>query len=159
MSNSAVLNGHVISDMLRNGISTVVMLFAGFFVGFRPEAGFVDWLLIAGILLLFTFAFSWLAAIVGVLAKSVEAVQWLTFIFVFPLTFASSAFVPAGSLSGWIGAFAKYQPITQVVEAVRALLIGAPLENFGWLALVWSVGITVVSMPVAIYLFKQKTTQ
>ncbi len=87
MSNLAVLNGHVVSDLFRNTISTVVMLLAGLAIGFRSSATFVEWLYIAGILLLFTFAFSWLAAIVGVIAKSVEAVQWLTFIIIFPLTF------------------------------------------------------------------------
>lgn len=92
MSNIAVLNGHVVSDVFRNGISTVVMLLAGLVLGFRSSASLVDWLAIAGILLLFTLGFSWLMAIVGVLAKSVEGVQWLSFVIIFPLTFASSAF-------------------------------------------------------------------
>ncbi len=93
MGNLAVLNGHVVSDLFRNTISTVVMLVTGLIIGFRPHASVLGWLAIVGILLLFTFAFSWLAAIVGVFAKSVEAVQWLTFVFIFPLTFASTAFV------------------------------------------------------------------
>jgi ABC-2 type transport system permease protein len=82
--------------------------------------------LIAGIILLFTLAFSWLSAIVGVLAKSVEGVQWLTFIVIFPLTFASSAFVPLATMTPILKAFAENQPITHIVEAVRSLMLGTP---------------------------------
>jgi ABC-2 type transport system permease protein len=158
MSNLAVLNGHVISDLFRNSISTLVMLLAGLVIGFRPHAGVTGWLQIAGILFLFTLAFSWLSAIVGVLAKSVEGVQWLTFVLVFPLTFASTAFVPAEGMNRVLRAFAENQPITQVVEAIRALILGTPVGNHGWLAVAWSLGILLVAMPVASWLFRRKTT-
>jgi len=158
MSNLAVLNGHVISDLFRNSISTLVMLVAGLAIGFRPHADFTQWLLIVGILLLFTLAFSWLAAIVGVLAKSVEAVQWLTFVLVFPLTFASTAFVPAEGMNRFLKAFAVNQPITHVVEAVRALILGKPMGDHGWLAAVWCVGVLIVAMPLASWLFRRKTS-
>jgi ABC-2 type transport system permease protein len=157
MSNLAVLMGHTVSDLFRNGISTAVMLLAGLVIGFRSSASFTDWLLIAGLILLFTLAFSWLSAIVGVYAKSVEGVQWLTFIIVFPLTFASTAFVPGDSMVPGLRAFAENQPITQVVEAVRALMLGTPIGNHGWLAVAWSVGILVVAMPLASWLFRRKT--
>jgi len=159
MSNLSVLNGHVVSDLFRNTISTAVMLLAGLAIGFRSSATFLDWLAIAGIILLFTLAFSWLAAIVGVIAKSVEAVQWLSFVLVFPLTFASSAFVPTNGMTPILRAFAQNQPITQVIEAVRALMLGTPLGNHGWLAVAWSIGILVVSLPVASWLFRRKTTK
>lgn len=159
MSNLAVLNGHVVSDLFRNTISTIVMLLTGLVIGFRSSASFVEWLMIAGILLLFTFAFSWLAAIVGVISKSVEAVQWLTFVIIFPLTFASTAFVPTEGMNRVLKAFAVNQPITQVVEAVRALILGTPIGNHGWLAVVWSLGILAVSVPVAAWLFRTKTSQ
>lgn len=153
MSNLAVLNGHVVSDVFRNTISTVVMLLAGLVIGFRSSASLTDWLQIAGILLVFTLAFSWLAAIVGVIAKSVEAVQWLTFVLVFPLTFASSAFVPTQGMNKYLKAFAENQPITQVIEAVRALILGTPIGNKGWLAIGWSLLILVIAVPVATKLF------
>lgn len=158
MSNLAVLMGHTVSDLFRNGISTIVMLLAGLAIGFRSNASFTDWLMIAGIILLFTLAFSWLSAIVGVYSKSVEGVQWLTFIIVFPLTFASTAFVPGDSMTPALKAFAENQPITHVVEAVRALMLGTPIGNHGWLAVVWSIGILVVAMPIAAWLFRRKTT-
>jgi ABC-2 type transport system permease protein len=159
MSNLAVLNGHVISDLFRNGISTVVMLVAGLVIGFRSSASFVDWLLIAGIILLFTLAFSWLSAIMGVLAKSVEGVQWLSFLIVFPLTFASSAFVPTEGMNKYLKVFAENQPITQVIDSIRALVLGAPIGNHGWLAFVWCVGVLIISVPLAAWLFRRKTVQ
>lgn len=158
MSNLAVLTGHVISDIFRNTISTVVMLLAGLAIGFRSSASALEWLQIAGILLLFTLAFSWLAAIVGIISKTVEAVQWLTFVIIFPLTFASTAFVPTTGMNKVLKAFAVNQPITQVVEAVRALILGTPIGNHGWLAVAWSIGILAVAMPLASYLFKNKTS-
>lgn len=159
MHNLAVLNGHVISDLFRNTISTVVMLVTGLIIGFRPSASIVDWMAIAGLLLLFTFAFSWLAAIVGVFAKSIEAVQWLTFIIIFPLTFASTAFVPAESFTRGLRAFATNQPITHVVEAVRALILGTPLRDHAWLAVIWSLVMLVIAVPIASILFRRKTSQ
>lgn len=158
MANLAVLNGHVVSDLFRNTISTSVMLITGLIIGFRPHASLTDWLAIAGILLLFTFAFSWLAAIVGVFAKSVEAVQWLTFVIIFPLTFASTAFVPTEGMNRVLKAFAVNQPITQVVEAIRALILNTPIGNHGWLAVIWSLGMLVVAVPVASTLFRRKTS-
>lgn len=157
MSNLAVLNGHVVSDLFRNAFSTIVMIAAGLVMGFRSSASVLDWLMITGILALFTLAISWLAAIVGVIAKSVEGVQWLTFVIIFPLTFASSAFVEAGTLSGVLKQFAENQPITQVVDAIRALMLGKPIGNHGWLSVIWSLGILAVAMPVASYLFKRQS--
>lgn len=157
MSNIAVLNGHVISDIFRNGISTVVMIVTGLIMGFRSGANIIEWLTIIGILLLFTLMFSWLAAIMGVISKSVEAVQWLSFIFVFPLTFASSAFVPTEGMNRFLKAFAENQPITHVIETIRALMLGTPVGNHIWLAIAWCIGILLVAMPVATFLFKRRT--
>lgn len=159
MSNLAVLTGHVVSDLFRNALSTIVMLLAGLVIGFRSSASFTDWLLIAGLILLFTLAFSWLAAIVGVVAKSVEAVQWLTFIIVFPLTFASTAFVPSEGMNPILKAFAVNQPITHIVEAVRALMLGRPIGDHGWLSAIWCLGILIVAVPLASWLFRRKTSQ
>ena len=157
MGNLAVLNGHVISDIFRNSISTIVMILTGLAIGFRPEANFVQWLMIVGILILFTFTMSWLSAIMGVLAKSVEAVQWLTFVIIFPITFASSTFVPTENMSSAVKLFAENQPITQVVEAIRALILGTPIGNYGWLSIAWCIGLLAVAIPLSAILFKKKT--
>ncbi len=158
MANLAVLNGHVISDVFRNGISTAVMILTGLAIGFRTHADVLDWLMIVGIIVLFTLAFSWLSAIMGVLAKSVEGVQWLGFVFVFPLTFASTAFVPAEGMNRFLRAFAENQPITQIIEAIRALMLGTPTGNHVWLSVVWCLGMLVISVPIASWLFRRKTT-
>jgi ABC-2 type transport system permease protein len=157
MSNMAVLTGHVISDIFRNGLSTMIMIITGLIMGFRSHASVTDWLIIAAILLLFTLTFSWLAAIVGVLAKSVEAVQWLSFVIVFPLTFASSAFVPTQGMNKFLKAFAENQPITQVIESVRALMLGTPAGKHILLAVIWCVAILLIAVPLAAWLFKRRT--
>jgi len=158
MSNIAVLNGHVVSDLFRNAISTLVMLTAGLAIGFRSHASFTSWLEIAGLLMLFTFAFSWLAAIVGVFAKSVEAVQWLTFVLVFPLTFASGAFVPPESMPHYLRIFAVNQPITHVIVAIRNLMLGLPTGDHVRFAVLWSVAILIVAMPLAAMQYRRKTS-
>lgn len=159
MSNLAVLNGHVVSDLFRNGLSTIVMIVAGLIIGFRPTADVLEWIALAGLLALFTLSLSWLSAILGVVAKSVEGVQWLTFIIIFPLTFASSAFVDPSTMSSWLRVFAENQPVTHMVDAVRSLLIGTPMGDAAFWSIVWSVGILVISMPVAAWLFKRRAAQ
>ena len=91
------------------------------------------------------------------LSNSIEAVQWLTFIIIFPLTFASSAFVPTENMGVYLKAFAENQPITQVIEAIRALILGNPVGNHVWLSVVWCVGMIVVAVPVTLWLFNRKT--
>lgn len=156
MFNAAVLVGHTVSDLVRNTISAIIMVLVGLLVGFRPEASLMDWVLVFAILMMFTFAFSWLSAILGLLAKSIEGVQWLTFVLVFPLTFASSAFVPTDGMPAWLRVFADNQPVTQVIDAIRALLVGTPIGNAGWLAMAWCVGILVVSIPLASFIFRRR---
>lgn len=157
MASSAVLTGHVVADLVRNTISSAILIAAAFPLGFRPVATARDWLVILGIVLLFTLAISWLSAILGLLARSIESVQWMTFFVIFPLTFASAAFVPTSTMPHALRVFAENQPVTQVIEAIRALMIGQPVGNHVWLSVVWSVGITVVAVPIASYLFRRRT--
>lgn len=159
MKSSTVLVGHTVADLVRNIVSSVIMVLVGLAVGFRPTATFTEWLMVVGILLLFTFAFSWLSAILGLFAKSIEAVQWISFVFIFPLTFASSAYVPTEGMPTPLRIFAENQPVTQVIEAIRALLVGTPMDNHGLYAVLWSVGILIVSIPFATYLFRRHSTR
>jgi ABC-2 type transport system permease protein len=159
MANLAVLTGHVVSDLVRNGISAAVMIVVGLLMGFRPQASFTDWLIIIGLLALFTLAFSWLSAIMGLYAKTVEGVQWFSFILIFPLTFASTAFVPAEGMNKYLKVFAENQPITQVVEAVRALMLGRPIGSHGWIAAAWCIAILAVALPLSSWLFRRRTAQ
>jgi ABC-2 type transport system permease protein len=150
-----VLMGHVVADLVRNIISAIIMIGVGLLVGFRPTASVGEWFLIVGILLLFTFALSWVSAILGLIAKTVEAVQWMGFLAIFPLTFASAAFAPTDTMPKWLRLFAENQPITHVIEAIRALMIGTPIGNHGWLSVLWSVSVTIIAIPLAAYLFRK----
>nr|AIA15650.1 ABC-2 type transporter [uncultured bacterium] len=150
-----VLVGHVVADMVRNVIQSVILIAVAFLVGFRPHASAGAWLEITAIVLLFTLAFSWMAAIMGLLAKTIEATQWMGFFLIFPLTFASAAFVPTDSMAKGLRAFAQNQPVTHVIEAIRALMNGAPVGNHVWLAVVWCLGIIAVSVPTAAILFRR----
>ncbi len=157
MLSSAVMVGHVIADLVRNTMSAIIMVLVAFVIGFRPVATLGEWLIIWGVLLLFTFAFSWLSAVIGLLAKSVEAVQWIGFVLVFPLTFASSTFVPTAGMPKFLRLFAEHQPITHVIETIRSYMIGAPVGNHALAAVLWCVGLTAVCVPLAAYLFRTKS--
>ncbi len=155
IASSSLLIGHVVADLFRNVLSSIIMIAVGLLVGFRPEASMSDWLAIAGIVLLFTFSLSWVAAILGLLAKSVEAVQWMGFILIFPLTFASAAFAPTQTMPKGLRLFAENQPITHVIEAVRAYMNGLPPGNHAMLSVIWCVGILLIAAPIATHLFRK----
>jgi ABC-2 type transport system permease protein len=150
-----VLMGHVTADLARNVLQSIIMIIVGLLVGFRPEASVADWIGIVELVLLFTFAMSWIAAIMGLVAKSIEVVQWLGFFVIFPLTFASAAFVPTATMPKWLRLFAENQPVTHMIEAVRALMIGTPTGDHVWLSVVWFAGITIVAIPIAASLFRR----
>ncbi|MGF7239212.1 MAG: ABC transporter permease, partial [Frankia sp.] len=139
MSRGALLAGRTLADLVRNVFIVTVMLLVGLAVGFR----FHDTTVIAAlagfaVLLLFAYAFSWISAVVGLSVRSAEAAQSGGFIWVFPLTFASSAFVPVANMPGWLQVFARHQPVTQCVNAVRALLIGGPVTSAALQSVAWS---------------------
>jgi ABC-2 type transport system permease protein len=150
-----LLMGHVIADLVRNVVSATIMILVALLVGFRPTATVGEWFMIVGILLLFTFAISWISAGLGLLAKSVEAVQWISFLVIFPLTFASAAFAPTDSMVPALRFFAENQPVTHVIEAIRSLMIGTPMDHHATLAIVWCLGLIIVAMPTAAILFRR----
>ena len=156
MTSSALLVGHVGADLFRNAISGLLVLGVGFLLGFQPVAGPVEWLLVLALAILFSLAISWLSAIMGLLVKSVEAAQWTGFIIIFPLTFVSSAFVPTDTMPDALRFFAENQPLTHVIEAIRGWLVGSPIGDSGWLGFAWCVGIILVSIPVATWLFRRQ---
>jgi ABC transporter DrrB family efflux protein len=157
MSRSAVLTGRTAADLVRNMFVVVIMLVVGVLVGFRPDATPVDWLGAIGLLLLLSFAFSWIGASVGLLVRTVEAAQSGGFIWLFPLTFASSAFVRPENMAGWLQAFADNQPFTMIVNAVRSFLLGMPVGSDGWVALAWLAGLLVVFAPLSVRLYEKRT--
>jgi ABC-2 type transport system permease protein len=159
MARSAVLLGRTLSDLVRNTFTVIVMLIVGVAVGFRPDGSALDYILAFVLLLLFSFAFSWIAATVGLAVGSVEAAQSGGFIWLFPLTFASSAFVPVDSMPGWLQAFAEHQPVTVTVNAIRAWTLGLPVGTAGWQALGWCLGILAVFMPLSVAKYKRTASR
>jgi ABC-2 type transport system permease protein len=157
MASSALLVGHVTADLVRNVISATIIIAMGFLVGFRPNADLGEWALVIGLALLFTLAISWLSAILGLIVKSLEAAQWIGFVVIFPLTFISSAFVPTETMPSVLRAFAENQPLTHVINAMRAWLVGTPLGDAGWLSVLWCIGIIAVSIPLAAYMFRHRS--
>lgn len=158
MASSALVVGHIIADLVRNIISGVIIILVGFLVGFRPNASFREWMLVVGLSLLFTLAISWLSAILGLMVKSLEAAQWIGFVLIFPLTFISSAFVPTETMPAVLRAFAENQPLTHVIDTIRSWLVGTPIDNSAWLAVVWCVLIIVVSLPITSWMFRRRSS-
>ncbi len=156
VSGAAVLAGQVTASVLRNLLSTVLVLAVAFAIGFRPQAGPLQWLAAIGVLILFILAISWLSAAVGVLTRSPEAAGGFTF-FVSFLPYPSSAFVPINTMPGWIHGFARNQPVTPVIETLRALLLDTPVGGSAWRAVAWCAGILVGSVLLATVLFRRRT--
>ncbi len=157
MARSAVLVGRTVSDLVRNAAVVAVMFGVGILVGFRPTGSVVATLVAFALLVLTSFAFSWIGVVIALSMKTVEAVQSAGFIWLFPLTFASSAFVPTDSMPGWLQAFAENQPFTIVVNAIRALFLDMPVGNLVWLTILWMGGILAVMIPLATRQYRRRT--
>lgn len=153
----AVLTGHVTASVARNATSTTIVILASLAMGFRPGGTVVDWLAAIGLLLLYVLALSWLAAGLGVIAKSVESASTLSFFMLF-LPYLSSAFVQPETMPSWLRPVSEHQPITPVIETVRSLLIGTPMGNNGWIALAWCSGLLLFSFVLATSLYRRKTS-
>jgi len=157
VSGAAVLSGHVVASVIRNAASTVLVFGIAFLIGFRSDADLMGWIAAAGVLLMFILAISWLAALVGVLARSPEAANGFTFFLMF-LPYASSAFVPIDTMPTWLQGFSAHQPVTPVIESVRGLLTGTPVGNAPWLAIAWCAGILLVSVVLSAVAFRRRTS-
>jgi len=155
IARSTVLWGHVLTSLVSNAISVVVIILVALLMGFRSPAGVWAWLAVAGILALFTLALTWIAAIAGLSAKSVDGAGAFSYPIIF-LPFISSAFVPTESMPAGVRAFAENQPVTSIVEAIRALLSGQPVGNAIWVALAWCVGIMLVAYFFAMRAYKTR---
>ena len=155
IARSSVLWGHVLTSLVSNAISVVVIVLVALVMGFRSSAGVLAWLAVAGILVLFTLALTWIAVIAGLSAKSTDGAGAFSYPLIF-LPFISSAFVPTDSMPGPVRAFAENQPVTSIVEAIRALLSGQPVGNDIWIALAWCVGIMLVAYFFAMRVYKKR---
>jgi ABC-2 type transport system permease protein len=150
-----VLWAHVLTSLAANVISLALVIGVAFALGFRTGAGPLAWLAVAGLLLLFTLALTWLAIIPGLTAKSVDGASAFSYPLVF-LPFISSAFVPTGKMPGPVRAFADNQPVTSIVNTIRALFAGQPVGSGIWTALAWCVGILVVAYVLAGFAYRRR---
>jgi ABC-2 type transport system permease protein/oleandomycin transport system permease protein len=156
IARSAVLLGRTAADMVMNVLTLIVMVLVGVAVGFRPSEPVYDLVLAFALVLAFSYVFSWISAFVGLSVRDPETAQSAGFIWVFPLTFASSAFVPTSSMPGVVQAFAEVNPVTLCVDTVRALTIGGghPLTS-GLETLAWLSGLLLVFVPLAVRAFRR----
>jgi ABC-2 type transport system permease protein len=157
MAHAAVLIGRTISDLVRNVLTFVVMLAVSFAIGFRFRGSLLEALGATGLLLVFSYAFSWVQALMGLSVGSVEAANSAGFIWMFPLTFVSSAFVSTTTMPRWLRGFANFNPFTVVTNACRALYNGKPAGNNVWISLLWAAVITLVFGYLAIRKFNTST--
>jgi ABC-2 type transport system permease protein len=152
---AAVLTGHVVTSVVRNLLSTILVIVVALLIGFRPVVDPLAWSATLGILVLYILAISWLGVVVGLTAKSLEGASAFSF-FVLFTPYISSAFVPTETMPKALQYIAENQPYTHVIEVIRGLTTGASIGNHGWSALAWTCGITLVSYLMAVYLFKHK---
>ncbi|MFC3499763.1 ABC transporter permease [Micromonospora krabiensis] len=157
IARSAVLWAHVLTSLVANLISLVVVVLVALAMGFRSGAGVLDWLAVAGILILFTLALTWLAVIPGLTAKSVDGASAFAYPLIF-LPFISSAFVPTASMPGPVRAFAENQPVTSIVNSLRALFTDQPVGTGIWTALAWCVGLLVAAFTFAGITYRRRTS-
>ena len=159
MARSAVLSGRTLADVATNCVSLAIMTGVGLLVGFTFSASGLEIVAGIGLMLLFGYAFSWIFAFFGLTASSAEAAQAIGFMAIFPLTFASSAFVPAESMPDGLQQFAEANPFTTVVDAMRALWVDTPAGNDIWLAVLWCVGLIAVFAPLSVARYRRAVSR
>lgn len=145
----------MLTSVVSNVISLIVIIVVALVMGFRSSAGILPWLAVTGILVLFTLALTWVAAIAGLSGKSVEGASAFSYPLIF-LPFISSAFVPTDSMPKVVRAFAENQPVASIVETIRALLSSQPVGNDIWIALAWCIGIMLVAYFFAMRVYNQR---
>jgi ABC-2 type transport system permease protein/oleandomycin transport system permease protein len=155
MARMAVLGGRTLADTARNVLVLIIITGVGFLVGFRPHGGFFAYIAACLVMLLFAYCLSWGFAFVGLAAPNSETAQAMTFPLIFPLTFASTVFIPLTKLPWWLQGFANNQPVSQATDAVRALMLGYSLGDHVWVSLLWSVGSVAVLAPLAVNQFRK----
>ncbi len=155
IAHAAVLWGHVLTSLVSTGLSLLVIVLVAILMGFRSPAGILSWLAVIGILALFTLALTWIAAIAGLSAKTIDGASAFAYPLHFP-PFMSSAFVLTSTMPAPVRVFAENQPVTSIVNAIRALLSNQPVGNDIWIAIAWCVGIMAVAYFIAMRAYKRR---
>jgi len=151
---TGVLTGHVVASMIRNAVSTALVIGVAFLVGFSPHASALEWLGALGMIALFVLALTWVGVAIGLIASGPEAASGFTFVILF-VPYLSSAFVPIDTMPSVLSTIAEYNPITPVTDTVRGLLLGMPVGSAAWQAVVWMGSIFVVARVASGVLFRR----
>lgn len=151
---SSMLWSHVLTSLVSNMLTVVIIVLVALIMGFRSSTGILNWLAAAGILALYTLALTWIAVIPGLTAKTMEGASSFSYPLLF-LPFLSSAFVPTETMPSVVRIFAENQPVTSIVDAIRALLANQPVGNDIWVALAWCLGILLVAYLFAMRAYKR----
>jgi ABC-2 type transport system permease protein len=155
ITRSAVLWAHVLTSLVANVLTVVIIVLVGLLMGFRTSASPLAWLAVAGILVLFTLALTWMAVLAGLSAKSIDGAAGFSYPLIF-LPFVSSAFVPTSTMPGPVRWFAEHQPVTSIVNTIQDLFAQRPVDSDIWVALAWCVGILVVFYVLAMRAYRRK---
>jgi ABC-2 type transport system permease protein len=155
IARSSLLWAHVLTSLLANVVSLIVIILVALAIGFRSSASFPDWLAVGGILILFTLALTWVAVIPGLTAKTIDGASAFAYPLIF-LPFISSAFVPTATMPGPVRWFAEHQPVTSIVDSLRHLLAHQPVGSSIWVALAWLVGLMIVFYLLAIHVYRRR---
>jgi len=155
IARSSALWAHVLTSLVANLISLAIVIGIALLMGFRTGASVLAWLAVAGILILFTLALTWVAVIAGLSAKTVDGAGAFAYPLIF-LPFISSAFVPTDTMPGPVEWFAENQPVTSIVDTIRALFAQQPVGNDIWIALAWCVGILIVAYAASTAIYRRK---
>jgi ABC-2 type transport system permease protein len=154
---SSVLWAHVLTSLVSNGLTLVIIVLVALVMGFRTSASPLAWLAVAGILALFTLALTWIAVIAGLSAKSVDGASGFSYALIF-LPFISSAFVPTDTMPGPVRVFAENQPVTSIVNTIQDLFAQRPVGSDIWIALAWCLGVLVLAYVLAMAAYRRKIT-
>lgn len=159
MASSAVLSGRILADLGRSTFIVAVVWAVGLVVGFGPQGSPLNWLAATALLLLGSLVFAWFSALLGLLLRSIEAVQQSFVIWALPLMFASSALVPTNTMADWLRPFVEHQPVSVLINAVRSLLLNQPDASAIWQSIAWSVGLLVLFVPLAVWAYERRTAR
>lgn len=155
IAKSSILNSHVLTSVIFNLVSVLLVLFSGILIGFRPKASIFEWLISFVLLLFVILAMSWIAVLFGLIAKSNDTASVFSYLLM-GLLFISSGFVPTSTLPSGLRVFAEYQPITPIINSIRSLLTEGNIPSNLWLAFVWSIGIIIVFQALSILAYHRK---
>jgi ABC-2 type transport system permease protein len=155
IANSSFLIGHVMASLVRSSISMVIVIIAALLSGFRPTAGAVNWLIIAGLLLLFLLVITWISVFLGLIAKTVESAGAFGFVILF-LPYLSSGFVEPATLPAGLRVFAEHQPLTHIIDSMRNLSMGLTLGNEIWFTLIWFGSLLVLGYALSMIAYRRK---